>query len=138
MTYSLADHVPVATLDDTARGDFIVQVYQHLVAAVVVFIGIEALFITSGIAEGIYDLVAGNGMAWLLILGAFMIGQEGTPSRFAGACGEASQEWARQDSNLRPWDYESPALTAELRARVASVVRPFPWEGECCSPWHAT
>ena len=26
--------------------------------------------------------------------------------------------WARQDSNLRPDDYESPALTAELRARV--------------------
>ena len=25
--------------------------------------------------------------------------------------------WARQDSNLRPRDYESPALTAELRAR---------------------
>ena len=27
--------------------------------------------------------------------------------------------WARQDSNLRPRDYESPALTAELRAREA-------------------
>lgn len=26
-----------------------------------------------------------------------------------------SNEWARQDSNLRPDDYESPALTAELR-----------------------
>ena len=28
-------------------------------------------------------------------------------------------EWARQDSNLGPRDYESPALTAELQARVA-------------------
>ena len=26
-------------------------------------------------------------------------------------------KWAREDSNLRPWDYESPALTAELHAR---------------------
>jgi hypothetical protein len=25
--------------------------------------------------------------------------------------------WARKDSNLGPRDYESPALTAELRAR---------------------
>jgi hypothetical protein len=25
--------------------------------------------------------------------------------------------WARQDSNLGPRDYESPALTAELQAR---------------------
>ena len=27
--------------------------------------------------------------------------------------------WARQDSNLQPRDYESPALTIELRARLA-------------------
>ena len=30
-----------------------------------------------------------------------------------------SEGWARQDSNLGPRDYESPALTAELQARVA-------------------
>src|SRR5207244_3676235 len=29
------------------------------------------------------------------------------------------QGWARQDSNLGPRDYESPALTAELQARCA-------------------
>jgi hypothetical protein len=28
-------------------------------------------------------------------------------------------KWARQDSNLGPRDYESPALTAELQALVA-------------------
>ena len=28
--------------------------------------------------------------------------------------------WARQDSNLGPMDYESTALTAELRARAAN------------------
>src|SRR4029077_14752233 len=30
-------------------------------------------------------------------------------------------KWARQDSNLGPRDYESPALTAELQARRAAT-----------------
>jgi hypothetical protein len=30
--------------------------------------------------------------------------------------------WARQDSNLGPRDYESPALTAELQARIITEV----------------
>jgi hypothetical protein len=30
-----------------------------------------------------------------------------------------SRGWARQDSNLGPRDYESPALTAELQARCS-------------------
>jgi hypothetical protein len=29
-----------------------------------------------------------------------------------------SEDWARQDSNLGPRDYESPALTAELQAHL--------------------
>src|SRR5205814_6986716 len=36
--------------------------------------------------------------------------------------------WARQDSNLGPRDYESPALTAELQARVtakSATIRKF-------------
>jgi hypothetical protein len=36
---------------------------------------------------------------------------------FAFRCA-ASEGWARQDSNLGPRDYESPALTAELQARL--------------------
>ena len=31
---------------------------------------------------------------------------------------ESLPGWARQDSNLGPRDYESPALTAELQAHV--------------------
>ena len=31
--------------------------------------------------------------------------------------------WARQDLNLRPIDYESTALTTELRARCAKKIR---------------
>ena len=32
-------------------------------------------------------------------------------------------QWARQGSNLRPRDYESPALTTELLARDDASVR---------------
>jgi hypothetical protein len=38
--------------------------------------------------------------------------RRGSPESFRG--------WARQDSNLGPRDYESPALTAELQARHKS------------------
>ena len=37
------------------------------------------------------------------------------PVRGTGA-GAGGGLWARQESNLRPKDYESPALTTELRA----------------------
>lgn len=75
MSYSDVDLRPAALLDDEARGDFVVRVYQHLLGAVVVFAGIEALFLNTGIAEAIYDMVAGSGATWLLILGLFMVGQ---------------------------------------------------------------
>ena len=66
---------PVATLDETARGDFIIKVYQHLIAAVIAFVAIEALFIMTGIAEGLYNFLSRSGGAWLLILGGFMVVQ---------------------------------------------------------------
>ena len=75
MSTSDLDLRPVAALDDEARGDFVVRVYQHLMAAILVFAGIEAVFLNTPIAEGIYDLVAGSGMTWLVILGGFMVGQ---------------------------------------------------------------
>lgn len=63
----------VATLDAELRHDFVVRVYQHLLAAVAAFIGIETLLFWSGAARRIYDFVAGSGAAWLLILGGFMV-----------------------------------------------------------------
>jgi hypothetical protein len=40
--------------------------------------------------------------------------------------------WARQDSNLGPRDYESPALTAELQAhfnkQTSTVEKEFPFD----------
>jgi FtsH-binding integral membrane protein len=65
--------VPVATLDEDTRAAFMVRVYQHLVAAVVAFIAFETLLFATGLAERIYDLVAGSGGVWLLILGGFML-----------------------------------------------------------------
>jgi FtsH-binding integral membrane protein len=64
---------PVATFDEVVRGDFIVRVYQHLVAAVIAFVAFEALLINLGVAEGLYNFLAERSSGWLLILGAFMI-----------------------------------------------------------------
>jgi len=64
---------PVATLDDAARGAFIVRVYQHLLVAVGAFILFEALLINLGVAEALWNLISDHGYAWLLILGGFMV-----------------------------------------------------------------
>ncbi len=75
MSYSDVDLRPVIQLDETTRGDFIIRVYQHLLGAIAAFVGIEALFFSTGIARAIWNLVSRSGFAWLLILGAFMVGQ---------------------------------------------------------------
>ena len=41
-------------------------------------------------------------------------------------------EWARQDSNLRPRDYESPALTAVLQALVTGNCNKAPPSAAPC------
>jgi uncharacterized protein len=64
---------PVATLDDVARGEFITRVYQHLLVAVAAFVAFEALLINLGVAEAMWDAIAGNSAAWLLLLGGFMV-----------------------------------------------------------------
>jgi FtsH-binding integral membrane protein len=67
-------YVPVASLDVTARSDFLVRVYQHLLAAIVAFVAFEALLINLGLAKAMYDWLSGSGIMWLAILGGFMIG----------------------------------------------------------------
>ncbi len=75
MSAAMPGYRPVATLDDVARGDFLVRVYQHLGAALVAFVAFEALLFNLGVAGKLYDFIAksGRGYVWLLILGAFMI-----------------------------------------------------------------
>jgi hypothetical protein len=64
---------PVASLDETTRGDFIVRVYQHLLLAIGAFVLFEALLINLGIAGEMYDFLSESSGAWLLILGGFMV-----------------------------------------------------------------
>lgn len=65
---------PVITLPEDDRIAFMGRVYQHLGLALAAFVAFEFLLFTSGMAERLYDFVAGSGAAWLLILGAFMVG----------------------------------------------------------------
>ncbi|MCB1005593.1 MAG: Bax inhibitor-1/YccA family protein [Acidimicrobiales bacterium] len=65
--------IPVASLDEETRADFMVKVYQHLVAAIVAFVAFETLLFATGAAEGLFNLVYGRGGAWLLVLGGFMV-----------------------------------------------------------------
>ena len=73
MAAAPTSHPPVVTLDDVARGEFLVRVYQHLLAALLAFLAFEALLFNLGAAESLYDLVAGSGATWLLLLGGFMV-----------------------------------------------------------------
>lgn len=65
---------PVASLDEMQRSTFIAKVYQHLGAAILAFVAFEALLINLGVAEAMWNWLAGSGGgAWLLILGGFMV-----------------------------------------------------------------
>ena len=56
---------------DPARSDFITKTYNHLMGAIVAFVGVELLIFGSGWAESIAQtLMSGS---WLLVLGAFMV-----------------------------------------------------------------
>ena len=78
------------------------RVYQHVLAAVGAFVAFEVILFMSGIAERIYDFTwgSGGGGRWLLVLGAFMIGQwfvtsaahdlENPSRQYAGLFGSAA------------------------------------------------
>ena len=64
--------VTAATMNPAAaKADFIVKTYQHLLGAILLFVGMEWWLFTSGMAEAIVSKMAG--VNWLLILGAFML-----------------------------------------------------------------
>jgi FtsH-binding integral membrane protein len=63
--------MPVADLPADARGSFIVRTYTHLTLAVLLFVGIEVWFFTSGISNVIVAAV--SSVSWLIILGGFML-----------------------------------------------------------------
>ena len=73
---SLQTRTPAVNLPEQDRAAFVIRVYQHVLAAVVAFVAIEALFFMTGVAESIYDMTWGSGGGrWLLMLGVFMVGQ---------------------------------------------------------------
>lgn len=72
---SLQTQTPAISLPEDDRAAFVMRVYQHVLAAVGAFVAIEALFFMTGVAEGLYDFFFASGGRWLLMLGAFMIGQ---------------------------------------------------------------
>lgn len=63
--------MPVSELPADARGTFIVRTYTHLTLAVLLFVGIEVWFFTSGIANAIVAAV--SSVSWLIVLGGFMV-----------------------------------------------------------------
>ena len=63
--------IPVSALGVDRRATFITRTYAHLAMAVGLFVALEVAYFTSGVAETIYDAVAG--VSWLLVLGAFMV-----------------------------------------------------------------
>ncbi len=63
--------LPVASLGVEARAGFILRTYQHLLGAIIAFVGIEIFLFTSGIAEPMaLTMLSGS---WLLVLGAFAL-----------------------------------------------------------------
>jgi FtsH-binding integral membrane protein len=93
---------PVAQSTAEERGEFVLRVYQHLLLAVVAFVGFEALLFSFGVAEALYEFLSEASAAWLLILGAFMVVQwmatsaahnlENTNVQYAGLFGMAAGE----------------------------------------------
>jgi len=97
---SLQTRTPAINLPEEDRGAFVMRVYQHVLAAVAAFIAFEAVLFMTGTAERIHSFFFGSGGRWLLMLGAFMVGQWfvanaasdlGNPSRqYAGLFGSAA------------------------------------------------
>lgn len=76
-----------ASVDE--RSAFLVRTYTHLVGAVFAFVALEAVLFVTGIAQAIATTVLGaGGMAWLLVLGAFI------------AVSYVADKWARNGASL--------------------------------------
>jgi hypothetical protein len=63
--------VPIGQQSVASRAEFITRTYNHLMGAIVAFVGVELLLFGSGMAEPIAQAMLGG--SWLLVLGAFMI-----------------------------------------------------------------
>ncbi len=55
------------------RAEFIRKTYLHLAGAIAAFIGVEFILFQTGIAEAIFQFVAGSRFVWLAILAGFSL-----------------------------------------------------------------
>ena len=67
-----ADAWSVAAAAPATRADFIHRTYQHLAAAIIAFVAIEAVLLKVAGAE-IAGLMLGGRWSWLIVLGGFML-----------------------------------------------------------------
>ena len=65
--------VPIDQLGVDARADFITKTYNHLMGAIVAFIGIQLLLFGSGAAEPMAVAMMSLPGGWMVILGAFIL-----------------------------------------------------------------
>ncbi len=66
--------IPAAQAPETDRATFVAKVYQHIAAALAVFVALEAVLFITGIADALGDFFLGGGQGrWLLMLGGFMV-----------------------------------------------------------------
>ena len=64
--------VPVAALSDEAKVAFYKKTYAHVAGGVMAFYMIESLLLQSETIKSFFFSIMGNGISWLLLLGAFM------------------------------------------------------------------
>jgi len=84
--------VPVAQSPAAVRAEFIRKTYLHLSGAVLAFIGLEAMLLSSPIAEPLVRTALGTRYGWLAVLGAFML------------VGWVAERWARSPTSV-PMQY---------------------------------
>lgn len=92
-------HAYAVVADDAS---FLRQTYVHLLGAVGVFIGLEVLLFTSGIASAVAPIMASN---WLIVIGGFMV------------LGWLSSYFARQTVSLQ-MQYVQLGVTILLQALI--------------------
>lgn len=65
--------VIVANAQESERAAFIRRTYLHLGGAILLFMGLEALLLQSGVSESFMAVLASSKWMWLVVLGVFMV-----------------------------------------------------------------
>ncbi len=80
---------PAASEQESVRAEFIRKTYQHLAFAILGFVGLEYLLLTSSLAPALMSLMVGSKFSWLIVLGAFM------------GVSYVADKWARSSTSRR-------------------------------------